>query len=56
MSDELWSLLEGAFEDDQIIELIVLVGFYHTISFVTNALVIDLEAEAERFPEGAPGD
>jgi hypothetical protein len=27
----------------------VLIGFYHTISFVTNALEIELEPGGERF-------
>jgi hypothetical protein len=28
----------------------VLAGFYHTISYVTNALGVELEEFAERFP------
>jgi hypothetical protein len=50
LGDDLWKELEGAFEPDQIVELLVLTGFYHTISFVTNGLSIELEAGAERFP------
>ena len=34
----------------QIVELIVLAGFYHTVSFTTNALRIALEPSAARFP------
>ena len=52
VDDGLWSELSALFEPDQIVELLVLVGFYHTISFVTNGLAIELEDFAERFPEG----
>jgi alkylhydroperoxidase family enzyme len=50
LGDDLWKELEGAFELDQIVELLVLTGFYHTISFVTNGLSIELEEGADRFP------
>jgi alkylhydroperoxidase family enzyme len=56
VSDSLWSALEQEFEPDQIIELLVLVGFYHTISFVTNGLRIGLEAIGERFGNATPAD
>jgi len=52
VSNELWRELESSFESDQIVELLVLVGFYHTISFVTNGLSIELEKGGERFPRG----
>ncbi len=51
VGDELWGELESSFSSDQIVELLVLVGFYHTISFVTNGLRVQLEAGAARFPE-----
>jgi alkylhydroperoxidase family enzyme len=50
LSDEAWAALRPLFSDEQLIELIVLVGFYHTISFVTNGLGIELEEAAEHFP------
>lgn len=50
LSDALWNELREHWSDDQIIELIVLTGFYHTIGFVTNSLRIALEPAAERFP------
>lgn len=52
LSDALWNALRPLWSHEQLIELLVLVGFYHTISFVTNALTIPLEATAERFPAG----
>ncbi len=54
VSDDVWSELAGLFEPDQIVELLVLAGFYHTISFVTNGLAIELEEHAARFPAGEP--
>ncbi len=51
--DALWRGLREEFEEDQLIELIVLVGFYHTISFVTNGLELGPEPAAERFPSAS---
>jgi alkylhydroperoxidase family enzyme len=50
VSEELWAALRPLWSDEQILELLVLAGFYHTISFVTNALAIEREEGAERFP------
>ncbi len=50
INDALFAELAGEFESAQIVELLVLSGFYHTVSFVTNALRIDLEPSAARFP------
>jgi len=49
VGDALWAALKAEFSDEQLIELVVLTGFYHTISFVTNALAIPLEQSAARF-------
>jgi alkylhydroperoxidase family enzyme len=50
VDDALWRRLAAELEPAQIVELIVLAGFYHTVSFATNALRIELEAGAPRFP------
>jgi alkylhydroperoxidase family enzyme len=50
VDDGLWSDLEAEFSGEQLLELIVLAGFYHTVSFLTNALALPLEAGAARFP------
>ena len=50
ISDGLWHELNGAFSDEQILELIVLGGFYHTVSYVANALRLPPENYAARFP------
>jgi alkylhydroperoxidase family enzyme len=48
--DELWSLLASRFEDDQLIELIVVAGWYRLVSYLINALRIESEPWAARFP------
>jgi alkylhydroperoxidase family enzyme len=53
ISDALWERLAATRDPDQLVELIVLTGFYHTISFVTNGLRVALEPLAERFPAAA---
>ena len=50
IGDALWSALRAEFSDEQILELIVLAGFYHTVSYVTNALRLPLEPYGARFP------
>jgi 4-carboxymuconolactone decarboxylase len=50
ISDDLWKELSGHFTDEQLVELIYLVGLYHTVSFLTNGLKIELEEFGERFP------
>jgi alkylhydroperoxidase family enzyme len=50
VSDELWRQLAAAYRPDQLIELLALAGQYHTIAYVTNALGIELEDGAPRFP------
>lgn len=50
IGDALHARLRQAFSSEQLIELVVLAGFYHTISFVIGAFAIDNEADAPRFP------
>lgn len=50
LSDALWESLVAVYRPEQIIELIALAGFYHTISFFTNGLNIECEPFAPRFP------
>jgi alkylhydroperoxidase family enzyme len=50
IDDALWSELAKEFSEEQLLELIALAGFYHTVSFLTNALRLPLEAGAARFP------
>ena len=48
VSDELWTALAAEWSEQQLIELVVLAGYYHLISFATNALRVPLE------PYGVP--
>jgi 4-carboxymuconolactone decarboxylase len=48
--DSLWEELSKHWNAAQLVELVVLVGFYHTVSFITNAARVQLEEAAERFP------
>lgn len=45
-----WATLAAHFDGAQIIEVIALAGYYHTISFLCRALELPLEAYAARFP------
>ncbi|HTG09865.1 MAG TPA: carboxymuconolactone decarboxylase family protein [Candidatus Eisenbacteria bacterium] len=57
VDDALWAALRAHWTDAQLVELIALAGFYHLISFVTNALRIPPEPYGARFPrpDGADG-
>ena len=50
IADGLWDELASCYSHEQIIEIIALVGSYHTISFMTNAARVKLEPFAARFP------
>lgn len=45
-----WDDLAAHFDEAQILEVIALVGYYHTISFLCRGLELPLEAYAARFP------
>jgi alkylhydroperoxidase family enzyme len=50
IGDETWARLAAHFDEAQIIEVIALAGYYHTISFLCRALDLPLEAYGARFP------
>lgn len=50
VSDDLWQRLGTFWNEAQLIELLVLVGWYHLISFVANAAHVEREDWAARFP------
>jgi alkylhydroperoxidase family enzyme len=54
VSDQLFSVLEAHFTHEQIIELCLTCGWYHTISYVIGAARVPLEPWAARFPVPAP--
>ncbi len=49
VSDELWKGLHEEFSAEQLLELVALTGYYHTISFMTNAFRIEKESFAPGF-------
>lgn len=53
IDDALWLALRAAFPENAIIELLMLAGFYRTVSYLTNGLRIPLEGMGARFPAKA---
>jgi alkylhydroperoxidase family enzyme len=49
VGDALWAALAREWSPEQLVELVVLAGQYHTISFATNALRLPLEVFGARF-------
>ena len=50
IDDGLWGDLRAQFTEEAIIELLMLAGFYRTVSYLTNGLRLPLEATGARFP------
>jgi alkylhydroperoxidase family enzyme len=50
VSDGLWNELAKAFSEEALLELLLLNGFYRTISVLTNTLQMPLEQFGARFP------
>ena len=51
--DSLWALLSAAFSEVELLDLFLLCGWYHAISFVANAARIPREPGAPRFASAA---
>ena len=45
-----WQRASSRFGSEQLIELVLLAGMYHGVSFIVNAFAVELEAFAPRFP------
>jgi alkylhydroperoxidase family enzyme len=50
VSDELWEALAAHWTTPQLLEMLVIVGWYHAIAFVANGARVPLEEWAPRFP------
>ena len=50
LSDDEFARLASNYDDAQIFEIILLCGFYRTVSYLANGLDLPLEANAARFP------
>ncbi len=51
LSDELWDRLRPVFDEAQILDLLLLCGWYHAISFAANGAQVVLEDGAPRFAD-----
>jgi alkylhydroperoxidase family enzyme len=49
VSDALWAELRQEFDENQILDLLMLCGWYHAISFTARAARVPLEPEAPTF-------
>jgi alkylhydroperoxidase family enzyme len=50
LSDAEFAALSTHYDDDQILEIIMLCGVYRTVSYLANGLALPLEENAARFP------
>jgi alkylhydroperoxidase family enzyme len=50
LSDGEFANLKSHYDDEQILEIILLCGFYRTVSYLANGLALPLEDNAARFP------
>ena len=46
-------VLSAHYDDAKIFEIVLLCGFYRTVSYLANGLALPLEAKAARFPKAA---
>jgi alkylhydroperoxidase family enzyme len=54
IDDDLWNDAAGCLSEMALIEILMLAGFYRTVSYLTNALRLPMESFAARFPASAP--
>jgi len=50
IDEQNWQALQQSFSDEAILEILMLAGYYRTVSYITNALRLPLEPFAARFP------
>jgi alkylhydroperoxidase family enzyme len=55
IADELWAKLAARLDEEQLLELVILAGWYRLISYVVNTAQVELEPWAERFPRARAG-
>jgi hypothetical protein len=53
LSADEFKALAAHYDDAKILEIMLLCGFYHTVSYLANGLDLPLEANAARFPRGS---
>jgi alkylhydroperoxidase family enzyme len=52
VSEPVWTALAQRYRDDQLLELVIIAGWYRLISYVINAARVTSEPWAARFPRG----
>lgn len=50
VDDALWHALSAKFDENTLMEMLMLAGFYRTVSYLTNAVRMPLESTGARFP------
>lgn len=55
LSPEGWATLRARYDDEQLVELLVLVGWYRIVSSICNVLELEPEPWTARFPAPAHG-
>ncbi|HEX5376989.1 MAG TPA: carboxymuconolactone decarboxylase family protein [Phenylobacterium sp.] len=55
LTSEEYDTLRGHFDEAQVLEILLLAGFYRTVAYISNGLDLPLEANAARFSAYAPG-
>lgn len=50
VDDALWAELKTFYSDEQLIELVMLAGLYHAVSYMVNTTRLEPETGAPRFP------
>lgn len=50
VKDGLWQVVYSIFTSEQLVELVMLAGLYHAVSFMANAFRVPHEESASRFP------
>jgi hypothetical protein len=53
VSPGLWQQASERYSSEQLVELIMLAGLYHAVSFLVNACEVQHESFAPRFPRAA---
>lgn len=53
VDDALWKELSAHFAAEQLVELVMLAGLYHAVSYLVNATGVQREAFAPGFPPGS---
>lgn len=51
VDDDLWQRLQQQFSDEQLLDLLMLAGWYHAISYTANGARVELEQDAPRFAD-----